>query len=421
MNMDPRRGLLLGTAACFQLAFTSLLLQWPGLYGSGGMLPSGGPPVPEWLPLGAEAAADLYLWLGVLLSTLLVGSSRARAPGAVSAAAFAAMFLLYRELHAAGPTFLWFQWDSLLLEAGAIAVVVAAPLGGHCGLSAARLLLFKLMFQSGVVKLTSRCPTWWGLTALDYHFESQCIPTPVGWAAHQLPGWALSAGVAICLLAETVVPLLGLVPARGARRLTFLIYAGLMLGIALTGNYTFFNLLTVVIALSLLEPGPATPPLLAKAAGLPASVAAAVTLAIASGMALTFDGSRMQLAVGYDTFESLIAPVCVGGAALALLDFGGAALRTIAVMASRPALGGGCRAARAWHTLWGVAAMAAAAVIVAASLKALPSVDPTGRAASILDARTRVPTWAHSHLAPRSMGGNSYGLFRRMIGLGASP
>ncbi len=29
------------------------------------------------------------------------------------------------------------------------------------------------MFASGVVKLQSQCPTWWGLTALDHHFESQ--------------------------------------------------------------------------------------------------------------------------------------------------------------------------------------------------------------------------------------------------------
>lgn len=34
-------------------------------------------------------------------------------------------------------------------------------------------LLFRLMFASGVVKLTSHCPTWWGLTALNYHYESQ--------------------------------------------------------------------------------------------------------------------------------------------------------------------------------------------------------------------------------------------------------
>ena len=34
-------------------------------------------------------------------------------------------------------------------------------------------LAFRLMFCSGIVKLSSRCPTWWGLTALDWHYESQ--------------------------------------------------------------------------------------------------------------------------------------------------------------------------------------------------------------------------------------------------------
>lgn len=39
-------------------------------------------------------------------------------------------------------------------------------------------LAFRLMFCSGVVKLSSRCPTWWGLTALDWHYESQ-VPVHV--------------------------------------------------------------------------------------------------------------------------------------------------------------------------------------------------------------------------------------------------
>ena len=31
-----------------------------------------------------------------------------------------------------------------------------------------RWLLFRLMFASGVVKLTSRCPSWWGLTGMCF-------------------------------------------------------------------------------------------------------------------------------------------------------------------------------------------------------------------------------------------------------------
>jgi hypothetical protein len=48
-----------------------------------------------------------------------------------------------------------------------------------------RWLLFRMMFASGVVKLTSGCPTWWGLSALPLHYESQCIPTPLAWFAHR--------------------------------------------------------------------------------------------------------------------------------------------------------------------------------------------------------------------------------------------
>lgn len=71
--------------------------------------------------------------------------------------------------------------DSLLLETGFLAILVAPlrrpskhkiPQGGLAGALPhedlpfwlVRWLLFRLMFASGVVKLTSRCPAWWGLT-----------------------------------------------------------------------------------------------------------------------------------------------------------------------------------------------------------------------------------------------------------------
>ena len=34
-------------------------------------------------------------------------------------------------------------------------------------------LAFRLMYQAGVVKLTSGCPTWWHLTALDIHHQGR--------------------------------------------------------------------------------------------------------------------------------------------------------------------------------------------------------------------------------------------------------
>ena len=158
---------------------------------------------------------DLLCLLGIFISFLCCVSFRARR----SKAAFALLWILYFSLYQVGQTFLWFQWDILLLEAGFLTIFLApdflvglqsgddnvdkkncgkpSPVSSSSSSSSLppssslflflfRWLLFRLMFASGVVKLTSRCPTWWNLTALDWHYESQCIPTPLAWFFHRL-------------------------------------------------------------------------------------------------------------------------------------------------------------------------------------------------------------------------------------------
>lgn len=80
--------------------------------------------------------------------------------------------------------FTYFFRDTLLLEVGFITILVA-PLGfytfrsgflsslphrPHDSISMwlVKWLLFRFMFASGVVKLTSMCPTWWDLTGNLY-------------------------------------------------------------------------------------------------------------------------------------------------------------------------------------------------------------------------------------------------------------
>ncbi|NXH13530.1 LMF2 factor, partial [Bucco capensis] len=163
-----------------------------------------------------------------------------------------------------GQVFLYFQWDSLLLEAGFLAVLVA-PLRLLTWPSTAwrahdsvtfwllRWLLFRLMFASGVVKLTSRCPTWWGLTALTYHYETQCIPTPGAWFAHQLPVWFQKFSVVATYIIEIAIPVLFFAPIRRLRLVAFYSQVLLQVLIVLTGNYNFFNMLTIILAFSLLD------------------------------------------------------------------------------------------------------------------------------------------------------------------------
>jgi len=47
--------------------------------------------------------------------------------------------------------------------------------------------VFRLNFLSGAVKLLSHDPTWRNLTALDFHFYTQPLPTVLAWYADKLP------------------------------------------------------------------------------------------------------------------------------------------------------------------------------------------------------------------------------------------
>ena len=95
--------------------------------------------------------------------------------------------------------------------------------------------------MSGAVKVFADCPTWQQLTALSYHFATQCIPTPLAWHAHQLPPLLLKAGVAATFVIELPATLLLLAPLAGVRQLGASLQIFLQLLIIFTGNYNFFN------------------------------------------------------------------------------------------------------------------------------------------------------------------------------------
>jgi hypothetical protein len=114
-----------------------------------------------------------------------------------------------------------------------------------------RWLLFRLMFQSGVVKLQSD-EVWRDLTALDFHYWTQCIPNEVAWYVHQLPEWVHRASCAGMHLVELVLPFLFFAP-RPLRLVAAAGNAGLQIAIIATGNYGFFNLLTIALCIPLVD------------------------------------------------------------------------------------------------------------------------------------------------------------------------
>ncbi len=259
--------------AVYLLAFASLIPQLTGLVGADGLLPAADYldrardffgarayyqfPTLAWIAAG-DAALLLFGWGGMALAVLAIA-------GVAPIPTFTLLWALYLSLTVAGQEFLSFQWDILLLEAGLLACLYA-PAGWRPRLTAAaepvaavRWLLwglaFKLTFLSGVTKLVSGDPTWSGLTALTFHYQTQPLPVWTSWYAHNLPAWLHMGSAGVMFLIEIVVPFGALAPARFRRvRLTACaLMCLLQIGIAATGNYGFFGLLTLTLYLALLD------------------------------------------------------------------------------------------------------------------------------------------------------------------------
>ncbi|MCY1080387.1 lipase maturation factor family protein [Archangium lansingense] len=268
------RGLYLrALGLVFVLAFASLLPQVSALLGPEGLSPAAELlgyvrqvlPSPErylrlptllwWFGAG-EGALHGVGWVGLGCGVLLVANVAPRW-------ALVGAWACYLSLTTVGGVFLSFQWDVLLLEAALVSLpltpghlwpprVSLAPLPGAILLP--RLLLFRLMLMSGVVKLASGDPTWRDFTALQYHYWTQPLPNPLAWFIHLLPAGLQRASTAATFVIELVFPFLLLGPRR-VRLFSAAMLAALQLVILATGNYGFFNFLSLVLCLSALDDG----------------------------------------------------------------------------------------------------------------------------------------------------------------------
>jgi predicted DCC family thiol-disulfide oxidoreductase YuxK len=259
----------------YLVAFVSLWTQIDGLLGHSGILPTDQfiPAVKQQCDAGGIGLERFHLlptlcWInasdgflhfqcaaGTVLAVLLI-------LGIAPAPCLALLWLLYLSLVTVGRDFLAFQWDNLLLEAGFLAIFFAPlqwlpnlsrePPPSRAVLWLLRLLLFKLMFMSGCVKLLSGDPNWRNLTALTFHYQTQPLPTWTAWYANLLPLWFQKLSCAGMFAVELGAPFLIFAP----RRLRFLgagALAGLQTLILLTGNYTFFNWLALALCLLSLD------------------------------------------------------------------------------------------------------------------------------------------------------------------------
>ena len=244
--------------AIYVAAFASLGVQILGLIGHAGILPLG-----DYLEAAHQALGNSgYLllpslfWVNSSDTALVAGTVVGALLGLLvvvdrwTRPALIGLFALYLSYVYAGQDFMSFQWDVLLLEAGFLAIFLTG--GSRIVVWLYRWLVFRYLFLAGIVKLLSGDPTWHGLTALEYHFWTQPLPTPLAWYAAQLPPWLLIGGTAATLIIELGSVFLIFLPRR-LRAVAACCVLLLQSLIVLTGNYNFFNLLTMLLCVFLFD------------------------------------------------------------------------------------------------------------------------------------------------------------------------
>jgi hypothetical protein len=192
-------------------------------------------------------------WLGIALSLFAIsGRSDLYSPW-TSALVWISLWVLYLSIVNVGQTFYGFGWETLLLETGFLAIFLGStrtppPM---IVMWLLRWLLFRMMFGAGMIKLRGdEC--WRDLSCLFYHYETQPSPNPLSWYFHHLPRVSLQAGVAFNHFVELIVPL-GFFGPRLVRTFAALFTIVFQLTLILSGNLSWLNYITIVIALSCLD------------------------------------------------------------------------------------------------------------------------------------------------------------------------
>ena len=286
-------------AAIYIIAFGSLAVQVLGLVGSHGVAPA-----QEYFarisrsfgPMRLAALPSIFWWNSS--DRVLEGAALAALVlfGRLERLCLLLCFVLYLSFSMAGQEFLTFQWDSLLLEAGFLAMFFARSVSGARTVAwLFRWLVFRLIFLSGYVKLGSQDRTWRNLTALDYHFHTQPLPHVISWYADKLPGGFLRGATFLVLTIELATPFLIFMPRRIRHAGAWSIIA-LQVLIFLTGNYTFFNLLTIALVFFLFDDREFAW-LKLRILEAPAAKPARVALALLTALLLTLGVTRLSEAI----------------------------------------------------------------------------------------------------------------------------
>ena len=246
-----------GLAAIYLVAFVATLRQFPALCGERGLEPAtehlrvarrflDGPSLFRWTGY-SDTGLRVVAWLGIAIAAaLLVGLAQVT-PLPVTMAAWFLLWALYSSIVNLGGTFYGFGWETLLLEAGFLAIFlgnaeIAPP---WLVILAFRWLAFRVEFGAGLIKLRGdRC--WRDLTCMDFHHETQPMPNPLSWLFHRLPAALHRAEMIGNFVAQLVLPF-GLFLPQPFASIAGILMIATQLYLVVSGNYAWLNWATIVV------------------------------------------------------------------------------------------------------------------------------------------------------------------------------
>ncbi|MFC0517771.1 lipase maturation factor family protein [Mucilaginibacter angelicae] len=189
-------------------------------------------------------------WAGLLLSLVVV-------VGYANAPMLAVLWFLYLSFIHAGQDWYGYGWEIQLAETGFLAIFLCPlwemrPFPKYAPplliIVLFRWLIFRIMLGAGLIKYRGDA-VWRNGTALHYYFETQPIPGPLSRWFHFLPHTLLKTGLWFNWLAELISPWFTFGP-QVARHIAGVVIILFQLAIAVSGNLSFLNWLTIIPALA---------------------------------------------------------------------------------------------------------------------------------------------------------------------------
>jgi lipase maturation factor len=244
-----------GLGAIYLIAFLVAARQFPALLGERGL---------ERAPLILRATTfwqtpslfhwrysdrllRIVAWIGFALAAAIVIGLPQAGPLPVIMLTWFVLWALYQSIANVGGSFYSFGWESMLLEAGFLAIFLgnAETAPAFPVILAFRWLAFRVEFGAGMIKLRGdEC--WRKLTCMDYHHETQPMPNPLSWYFHRLPRPIHRVEVIGNFAAQLILPF-GLFLPQPVASIAALLMIGTQLYLVISGNYAWLNWITIVV------------------------------------------------------------------------------------------------------------------------------------------------------------------------------